>query len=158
MPFFVELIVSAFVLAGAGFALIGALGLARMPDFFMRVHLPTAGTTLGVGCTLIGSVMYFSVLQHTLSLHEFLISMFLFITAPVSSHMMAKVALHLNVPFVSHTQGKPWPSRTARPFKDNSDVLADWQSRSKAFRAADESQTAPATPDAETGSQKPNNE
>ncbi|MEX1057284.1 MAG: Na+/H+ antiporter subunit G [Natronospirillum sp.] len=138
MPFFVELIVSAFLIAGAAFALIGALGLARMPDFFMRVHLPTAGTTLGVGCTLIGSAIYFSVLHQTLSLQEFLISMFLFITAPVSSHMMAKVALHLDVPYVGHTQGKPWPSRTARPFKDNSDVLVDWQSRNTAFRSVDE--------------------
>lgn len=155
MPFFVELIVSVLILAGAGFALIGALGLARMPDFFMRVHLPTAGTTLGVGCTLIGSVIYFSVLQNTLSLHEFLISMFLFITAPVSSHMMAKVALHLNVPYVSHTQGQPWPSRTARPFKDNSDVLADWQSRSKAFRAADESQADPAASNTGSDQHKP---
>lgn len=141
MPFFVELVVSALVLAGAGFALIGSLGLARMPDFYMRVHLPTAGVTLGVGSTLIGSVIYFSVTQQTLSLHEFLISLFLFITAPVSSHMMAKVALHLDVPYVSHTQGQPWPSRTARPFKDNSDVLADWQRRGKPFDALEDTDT-----------------
>ncbi|MCH8551427.1 MAG: Na+/H+ antiporter subunit G [Natronospirillum sp.] len=129
LPFLVELIVSAFILTGAGFAVIGALGLARMPDFYMRVHLPTAGTTLGVGCTLIASVIYFSFSLQTLSLHEFLISMFLFITAPVSSHMMAKVALHTGVRYVSHTQGRPWPSRTQRPSRDNSQILTEWPKR-----------------------------
>ena len=131
MPFWLELIISLFILAGASFALLGALGLARMPDFFMRVHLPTAGTTLGVGCTLIASVMYFSWQTQSLSIHEFLISMFLFITAPVSSHMMAKVALHHNVRYVSHTKGRPWPSQTQRPFRDNSEVLAEWQTRNR---------------------------
>lgn len=131
MPFWLELIISLFILAGASFALLGAVGLARMPDFFMRVHLPTAGTTLGVGCTLIASVMYFSWQTQSLSVHEFLISMFLFITAPVSSHMMAKVALHQNVGYVSHTKGHPWPSQTQRPFRDNSEVLAEWQTRNR---------------------------
>ena len=131
LPWLFELLISLLILAGAGFALMGAVGLARMPDFFMRVHLPTAGTTLGVGCTLIASVLYFSWQQQALSVHEFLISLFLFITAPVSSHMMAKVALHLNVRYVSHTRGKPWPSRTQRPFKDNSQVLADWETRGR---------------------------
>ncbi|TGG96039.1 Na+/H+ antiporter subunit G [Natronospirillum operosum] len=131
MPFLVELLVSALILAGAGFAVIGALGLARMPDFYMRVHLPTAGTTLGVGCTLSASVIYFSFSLQTLSVHEFLISMFLFITAPVSSHMMAKVALHTGVKFVDHTQGRPWPSRTQRPSRDNSQILSDWQTRDR---------------------------
>lgn len=133
MPFLIELLISVLVLAGAGFALMGAVGLARMPDFFMRVHLPTSGTTLGVGCTLIASVIYFSWTLQALSVHEFLISMFLFITAPVSSHMMAKVALHLNVRYVGHTQGTPWPSRTLRPFKDNSQVLVDWETRGRAL-------------------------
>ncbi len=125
LPFWLELLVSAFVLLGAFFAVIGAVGLARMPDFFMRVHLPTAGTTLGVGCTLIASALYFSGVLGTLSLREFLISLFLFITAPVSSHMMAKVALHTRVPYVNFTQGQPWGSQTQRPIRDNSDILKD---------------------------------
>lgn len=125
LPFWLEFLVSAFVLMGAFFAVIGAVGLARMPDFFMRVHLPTAGTTLGVGCILIASALYFSGYLQTLSLREFLISLFLFITAPVSSHMMAKVALHTRTPYVPYTQGRPWPSQTQRPIRDNSEILKD---------------------------------
>jgi multicomponent K+:H+ antiporter subunit G len=106
----VELIISFFLLGGALFALVGSIGLIRLPDFFSRVHAPTTGTTLGVGGTIIGSVIFFNVTGNFLSLHELLISMFLFITAPVSGHMMAKVAIHLKVKLAPGTRGKPWSS------------------------------------------------
>ncbi|MCU0937109.1 MAG: monovalent cation/H(+) antiporter subunit G, partial [Gammaproteobacteria bacterium] len=51
----VELLVSALLLVGAGFALVGSVGLARLPDFFMRLHGPTKATTLGVGAMIVGS-------------------------------------------------------------------------------------------------------
>jgi multicomponent K+:H+ antiporter subunit G len=50
-----EIIVSFFLLVGAGFALIGSIGLVRLPDFFSRLHGPTKATTLGVGGMLIAS-------------------------------------------------------------------------------------------------------
>ena len=103
----VELLVALFVLLGAAFAFIGSLGLARLPDFFMRLHGPTKATTLGVGGIIIGSVLYFSARGDGLSLHELLISLFLFITAPVSAHMLAKAALHLRLRMVERTSGKP---------------------------------------------------
>ncbi|WLD59123.1 Na+/H+ antiporter subunit G [Salinispirillum sp. LH 10-3-1] len=111
MNFWFELVVSFFLLGGALFALIGSIGLARFPDFFTRVHAPTTGTTLGVGGTLIGSVIFFTVTKGTLSIHELLISMFLFITAPVSGHMMAKAAIHLKVKHVEGTRGEPWENK-----------------------------------------------
>lgn len=92
----IEILVSLFLLIGAGFALIGSLGLAWLPDFYTRLHGPTKATTLGVGGMLIASVIYFSA-EGELSLHELLITVFLFITAPVSAHLMSKAALHLNV-------------------------------------------------------------
>lgn len=50
------------LIAGTAFILIGALGLVRLSDFFRRVHAPTLGSTLGVGCVLIASVGYHLVL------------------------------------------------------------------------------------------------
>ena len=41
LPPFIELIASILVLASAFFLLVGAVGLARLPDFFMRLHAPT---------------------------------------------------------------------------------------------------------------------
>lgn len=100
-----EWLISFLILAGAGFTFIGSLGLARLPDFYTRLHGPTKATTLGVGCLLIASSLYFS--GEGLSLHEVLITLFLFITAPVSAHLLAKAGLHLNLPRVSGTVSAP---------------------------------------------------
>lgn len=108
MNIWLELIISIFLLGGALFALVGSIGLARLPDFYTRVHAPTTGTTLGVGGTLIGSVIYFNLTGGWFTMHELLISMFLFITAPVSGHMMTKAAMHLCVTSAPGTRGKPW--------------------------------------------------
>ena len=89
-----DLLVSALLLVGAAFALIGSIGLARLPDVFMRLHGPTKATTLGVGSVLAASMLYFTVETGVPSVHELLVLIFLFITAPVSAHLMAKAAIH----------------------------------------------------------------
>lgn len=105
----IEAIVSALLLIGAGFALIGSFGLVRLPDFFMRLHGPTKATTLGVGSIIIGSMLFFSTRGEGLSLHELLIALFLFITAPVSAHIVGKAALHVKLPYREDT--RHWPER-----------------------------------------------
>lgn len=92
-----DIVLSVLVLTGAIFTLIGSLGLARLQDFYTRLHGPTKATTLGVGCLLIASAVLFSVRDEGVSLHEVLVTLFLFITAPVSAHLLAKAALHLRV-------------------------------------------------------------
>jgi multicomponent K+:H+ antiporter subunit G len=93
----IELLVSFLVLAGALFTFIGSLGLVRLRDFYTRLHGPTKATTLGVGSLLLASAIWFSTRGAGLSLHEVLITLFLFITAPVSAHLLAKTALHLGL-------------------------------------------------------------
>ncbi len=95
-----EFLLAALILFGAGFTFVGSLGLARFPDFYTRLHAPTKATTLGVGALLIASSVFFSVTGEGLSLHEALVSLFLFITAPVSAHLLAKAGLHLQLPSV----------------------------------------------------------
>lgn len=94
----VEALVSVLLLVGAGVALVGSVGLARLPDFFSRLHGPAKATTLGVGAMILGSVVHFSARGDGLILHELLLSVFLFFTAPVSAHLLAKAALHLKIP------------------------------------------------------------
>lgn len=93
MPFVLELIIAVLLVSGAVFGLVGSLGLARLQDFFMRLHGPTKASTLGLGLLLVGSLLYFSFQQGSPSVHEALVTVFLFVTAPVSAHMMAKAAL-----------------------------------------------------------------
>jgi multicomponent K+:H+ antiporter subunit G len=91
-----EILVSLFLLLGAAFALIGAIGLASLPDFFTRLHGPTKATTLGVGGMLVASIIHFTG-QGRVTVHEVLIITFLFITAPVSAHLLIRAALHLGM-------------------------------------------------------------
>lgn len=105
-----ELILAALVLIGAFFTLVGSIGLFRLPDFYMRLHGPTKATTLGAGAILAVSAIYFSLRSETPSMHEILVTLFLFITAPVSAHLMAKAALHLKLRTIDRTQNKEAPS------------------------------------------------
>lgn len=95
LPLWLDLVLAVLLVTGAAFALVGTWGLAKLSDFLKRLHGPTKATTLGVGCVLIASSLYFSLRQGQPSLHEFLITLFLFMTAPVSAHMLAKALLHL---------------------------------------------------------------
>ena len=92
-----DFLLSLLILVGAGFTLVGSLGLVRLRDFYSRLHAPTKASTLGVGSLLIASALFFSFKDDGLSVHEVLVTLFLFITAPVGAHLMAKAALHLRL-------------------------------------------------------------
>ncbi len=107
-------LVPALLLVGAAFALVGSVGLARLPDFYARLHGPTKATTLGVGAMLAASALWFSGRGEGVSLHELLVAAFLFLTAPASAHLMAKAALHLRVPERSRRDAS-WPADGTAP-------------------------------------------
>lgn len=108
MNFWIEALVALFLLLGSLFTLLGSLGLYRLPDFFTRLHGPTKATTLGVGGILIGSLLFFNFREGALSLHELLITLFLFISAPVSAQMLAKAAMQQKLLPWHKTRGKYW--------------------------------------------------
>ena len=95
VPLWAEIVIAALALLGAGFTLIGSWGLAKLGDFGKRLHGPTKATTLGVGCVLLASMAWFG-LTGKPSLHELLIAVFLFFTAPVSAHLLIKAAMKLD--------------------------------------------------------------
>jgi len=93
LPLWLDAVLAALVLLGAAFALVGSWGLAKLSDFLKRLHGPTKATTLGVGGVLLAS-MVASAAQGTLSVAELLITLFIFVTAPVSANLLAQAALH----------------------------------------------------------------
>lgn len=97
-----EAAVAMLLVVGGAFALIGAIGFVRFNDFFMRLHAPTKATTLGVGGLLVASMLWHWGLGEW-ALRELLITLFLFVTAPVSANLLAQAALHLKV----HSQAPP---------------------------------------------------
>lgn len=92
-----EIVIALHIVVGGTFALIGSLGLLKLPDLMTRLHAPTKATTLGVGGALVASMIYFFAVEETLSVHEVLITVFLFLTAPVTAHFIAKSYLHSHV-------------------------------------------------------------
>ena len=108
-----DILLSVLILTGAIFTFIGSLGLARFRDFYTRLHGPTKATTLGVGCLLIASSIHFSV-DGDLSLHEVLVTLFLFMTAPVSAHLLGKAALHIRVKSLAPTPAQEPDTPTDR--------------------------------------------
>jgi len=91
--FLTDLIVAAFIVTGGFFLFVGSFGLAKLPDTFRRLHGPTKATTLGIGSLLIASMLYFMFERDSVSIHELLITLFLFLTAPISANMIAKARI-----------------------------------------------------------------
>lgn len=121
MSTFAEIATCALLLIGSLFTLVGALGLFRLPDFFMRLHGPTKSTTLGVGGVVGASVVFFSA-QGEVSLHELLIIAFLFLTAPISAHMLAKAAMQQRLPVDARTRNADAAARRERAADEDSPV------------------------------------
>lgn len=90
MTILIEFLVAACIVIGAVFLFVGSLGLATLPDTMRRLHAPTKATTLGIGALLIASMLYFVLLNGSLGVHEMLITLFLFLTAPATALMIAK--------------------------------------------------------------------
>jgi multicomponent K+:H+ antiporter subunit G len=90
-----ELITGFFLIVGAMFLLVGSIGLFRLPDFYMRLHGPTKASTLGIGAILMASIIFFSFKESSISIKEFLIILFIFLTAPITANMLSKAALHV---------------------------------------------------------------
>lgn len=81
------------LLIGSGFVIIGVIGLLKFNDSMTRLHAPTKVGTVGIGALLLASMLHSFLLGDT-SIHELLIMSFLFVTAPISAHFIAKVNIH----------------------------------------------------------------
>ena len=81
------------LLIGAGFALVGTIGLLKFNDPMTRLHAPTKVGTIGIGALLLASMIHSYTFGEG-SLHELLIMAFLFVTAPISANFIAKVNIH----------------------------------------------------------------
>ena len=96
MQLLIEIIVSMLLIIGSFFILVGAVGILRLPDLFMRLHAPAKASTLGLGSFLLASIVY-SAFHLRFGFPELLITLLAFITAPVSANLLAQAAIHLNL-------------------------------------------------------------
>lgn len=94
MAFLLDLLIAFLIVVGSLFLLVGSAGLIKLRDLMTRLHAPTKATTLGIGSVLLASMVHFIVVRGAVSVHEILIMVFLFLTAPVTAHFVAKAHLH----------------------------------------------------------------
>ena len=106
MPFALEVVISVIVVLAGLFTFAGAIGLLKLPDLMTRLHAPTLSVTLGVGCTIIATILYFSYQEQSLQLEELIVTLLLLFSAPVSAHMIGKAALHQKVELFEGTVNK----------------------------------------------------
>ena len=105
LPGWAALLVSLLLILGATIALIGAIGLLRLPTFYQRIHGPAITITFGAGCILLASMLYFTVEQSRLVIHEVIISAFLLMTAPVVSMLIMRAAVYRDLRARKHHAG-----------------------------------------------------
>jgi multicomponent K+:H+ antiporter subunit G len=94
VPAWAAVMIALLLVVGGSISLIGALGLLRLPKFYQRIHGPAITVTLGAGCILLASMLYFTVLQSRPVLHELIIGAFVLMTAPVVSMLIMRAAVY----------------------------------------------------------------
>ena len=96
----------ACIVAGSAFAVIGGVGLLRLPDVFARMHGGGITDTLGAGLILVG-LMFQSGLSLTTG-KLVMVLLFLLVTSPTATHAVARAALSADVkPWVTKKEGRP---------------------------------------------------
>ncbi|MHC0553031.1 monovalent cation/H(+) antiporter subunit G [Salinicoccus sp. CNSTN-B1] len=90
-------IIAFFILGGAFFAAVSALGVIRLPDVYSRLHAASKNSTLGVMMMMTGTFLYFWYIEGHVDSKLFLAVLFVFITGPVSAHMLSRSAFHADV-------------------------------------------------------------
>lgn len=83
-----------FLVTGATLTFLGTLGLARLRNFYDRLHAPTLGTSWGAAGVLLASIMVASWAEGRVVLHELVIGIFVMITTPVTLLLLGRAALH----------------------------------------------------------------
>lgn len=94
LPLWASLPTAILLILGGLIALVGCLGLLRLPHFYQRIHGPAITITLGAGCVLIASMVLFSAMETRPVVHELLITMFVLMSAPLVSMLIMRAAVH----------------------------------------------------------------
>jgi len=76
------------LLLGMMFCLLAAVGILRMPDIYTRMQASTKAGTLGIACIIVAVAIHFQ--DAIVSLQAALVIAFLFLTAPIASHLIAR--------------------------------------------------------------------
>jgi len=85
------------IVLGSLTTVVSAVGLIRFPDVYSRAHAATKTTTVAVLITLIGIFIYYIATEAFVSIRLILAIVFVFLTAPVSGHLILRASYRANV-------------------------------------------------------------
>ncbi len=97
-----QIIGTILMVFGVFLILIAGIGLLRMPDLYLRMSAATKASTLGLGLILLGTAVYFGELG--IASRAIATIIFVFLTAPVSAHMIGRAAYSNGVPLWEGTE------------------------------------------------------
>lgn len=96
-----DVLTAILIFTGGAFMLLGGVGVVRLPDLFMRMQAATKAATLGAGCMLLAVAVHFGELA--VVTRALLVTAFIFLTAPVAAHMIARAAYSVGTPLWEET-------------------------------------------------------
>lgn len=85
-----------FLLGGSLLCLLAAIGVLRLPDFFMRMHAATKAGVAGCGLVLLGVAAFDGTLSTWIK--ALLAVLFLLLTTPVAGHLIGRAGYVSGVP------------------------------------------------------------
>ncbi|WP_238387233.1 monovalent cation/H(+) antiporter subunit G [Sphingobacterium olei] len=91
-----DIIIAIISTIGALSIFFAALGILRMPDFYLRLSVTVKASTLGVGLLLLCAAIIFPDISVTTK--AIAIIFFLFITSPIAAHMIGRASYFSNTP------------------------------------------------------------
>lgn len=93
--------VVAIAVLGIALMVVAGIGLLRMPDLLTRMHASSKAGTLGAAMVLVAVAVHFG--NAAITVRVVLVCLFLLLTAPVASHVIARAAYRIGVPLAPET-------------------------------------------------------
>ncbi|WP_409276272.1 monovalent cation/H(+) antiporter subunit G [Neobacillus sp. SCS-31] len=99
------MVAAILILTGSLASFLSSIGLIRLPDVYTRSHAASKSSTLGVLFTLVGTLVFFLFSKGYFSVRLILGIFFVFLTAPVSAHLIARASYLTNVKMAESNDG-----------------------------------------------------
>lgn len=115
----IEIVSAIIIIVGVLFVVIGAVGLLRLPDFYIRISAITKAATVGVACIMIGVALNYN--EVSVAIKAFAVVLFLLITSPIAAHIIGRAAYNAGVPLWKKTEVNEYEEyKKSLEKKDNS--------------------------------------
>jgi multicomponent Na+:H+ antiporter subunit G len=133
----IALISALLILGGTLLMLVAAVGVARMPDLYIRLQASTKAASLGAGSVLLALALTFG--DFAVAMRALLAIVFIFLTVPISGHLIARAAYLRGV--------RPWELTRWDELKGKYDIVTHVAASPDLVRS-DAPSPAPPTADA----------